>query len=127
MTVDEKNIVWLDLFPFLTYHKKLKILESFKAGEDIRSKFRSNPILNTILAEEEYNKMCALLDPSYLDNAIQKFTRDNIIIITKYDPRYPELLKEIPNAPFVFIAWVTFFENSSLSTANACPAGTRQE
>lgn len=99
MTVDEKNIVWLDLFPFLTYHKKVKILESFKAGEDIRSKFRSNPILNTILAEEEYNKMCDLLDPSYLDNAIQKFTRDNIIIITKYDPRYPELLKEIPNAP----------------------------
>ena len=99
MTVDEKNIVWLDLFPFLTYHKKVKILESFKAGEDIRSKFRSNPILNTILAEEEYNKMCALLDPSYLDNAIQKFTRDNIIIVTKYDPRYPELLKEIPNAP----------------------------
>ena len=39
MTNDDKNILWLDLFDFLAYGKKIKLLSAIEKGEDLRLNF----------------------------------------------------------------------------------------
>ena len=34
MTIQDKNILWLDLFEFLTYQKKIKLLEAIENGKN---------------------------------------------------------------------------------------------
>ena len=99
MTIEDRNIIWLDLFPFLTYQKKKKILELFGKGKDIKSSFLSNKYIREILADDEIAKMSNMLDNQILDRYIEKFNSDNIIIITINDPRYPKLLLEIASPP----------------------------
>ena len=99
MNIDDRNIIWLDLFGFLTYHKKKKILSCFDKGVDIKKVFKSKPELRTILTDMEYNKMSNLLDDNFLDAQIEKFTQDGIIMITINDSRYPFLLREIDEPP----------------------------
>ena len=99
MTVDDRNIIWLDLFEFLTYQKKIKILKIFDKGKDIKSAFLSNRYIRDVLTETEISKMASLLDNQILDRYIQKFQSDNIIMITINDDRYPKLLKEIDSPP----------------------------
>lgn len=99
MTIDDRNIIWLDLFSFLTYQKKKKILNLFEKGKDIKSSFLSNKHIREILTDTEINKMSNMLDNHILDRYIDQFNRDNIIMITINDPRYPKLLLEISSPP----------------------------
>ena len=48
MTIDDKNILWLDLFEFLTYSKKFKLLQAIEKGIDIRQCFLSNAKIKEI-------------------------------------------------------------------------------
>ena len=57
MTIDDRNIIWLDLFTFLTYQKRVKLLETFKKGEDIKQTFLHNAKVREILSEEEIAKI----------------------------------------------------------------------
>lgn len=99
MTIDERNILWLDLFEFLTYHKKVKILSVFEKGTDIKKSFLSNIYLKDILTQLEITKMSLLLDDSYLDKEIEKYKNQNINLITIYHSLYPQKLKEIATPP----------------------------
>ena len=52
MTIDDKNILWLDLFDFLAYGKKIKLLSSVKRGEDLRKNFLTNKEVKEILTNQ---------------------------------------------------------------------------
>ena len=39
MTNEDKNILWLDLFDFLTYGKKIKLLETIGKSGNLRENF----------------------------------------------------------------------------------------
>ncbi len=99
MTIEDKNIVWLDLFPFLSYQKKIKLLSLFDVNLDIKKVFLLKPKFREVLTQEEFTKMSALLDDNYLNTQIQRFEKDNIQIITIYNEKYPALLKEIDSPP----------------------------
>ncbi len=99
MTIDDKNIIWLDLFPFITYQKKVKILEMFSRGEDIKQSFSSKPQIHEMLTDIEYNKMLSMRDDIRLNQRIEKYLSDGIIPITIHDDRYPSMLREISSPP----------------------------
>ncbi len=99
MTIDDKNILWLDLFEFLSYNKKMKLLYSVPRGQDIRSTFLSNSIAREILSTEEFNKLSLCLDPRYLEVKLESYKKEHIQTITFFDARYPFLLKEIDSPP----------------------------
>ena len=99
MTVEDKNILWLDLFEFLTYSKKYKLLEIVGKGIDIRQCFLSNANIRQILTNEEFNKMALCLHEEYLAIRLKKYSEDNIKCITFHNENYPYMLKEISSPP----------------------------
>lgn len=99
MTIDERNIIWLDLFPNLPYSKKKKLLEITPKGQDIKQKFLSNLAYKEILSENEFKKMSVVLDNKFLDDKIAEFERNNIKMITIYNPEYPTMLANIADPP----------------------------
>ena len=100
MTIAEKNIIWLDVFEFLTYSKKDKILKQFNKDTDIRKEFLKNPQLKDILTEQEFRKMAVCLEDRFLDRVVAEYENESVKCITFYSEKYPYLLKEIATPPF---------------------------
>ena len=99
MFVEDKNIIWLDLFPFLTYQKRVKLLNIFPKDKDIRKLFLSEPKVKEIVTEQEFIKMSNLLEEDKLDRIIERNLNEGIEMVTINDDRYPKLLKEISTPP----------------------------
>lgn len=97
MTIDDKNILWLDLFDFLSYGKKVKLLQTINKGENLREKFLNNPRIKEILASEEYNVLALSLNDEFLNRHLQAYS--DIEILTFNNPNYPYVLKEIATPP----------------------------
>jgi len=98
MSIDDKNIIWLDLFDFLSYGKKIKILTLFK-GKNIREQFLNNTKIKEILTSQEYNKMALCLSDEFLSHKISEYQKENIELITFNNSNYPYILKEISTPP----------------------------
>lgn len=99
MTIDDKNILWLDLFDFLAYGKKIKLLSSIKKGENLRENFLKNSEIKKILTNQEYNKMVLCLSDEYLNRHLRDYESDKIQLITFNNDNYPYSLKEISTPP----------------------------
>ena len=99
MTIDDKNILWLDLFDFLTYGKKIKLLQSINKGENIREKFLQNAEIKKVLTNEEFNKMALCLSEEFLNRNLNNYQQDGIELITFNNKNYPYSLKEISSPP----------------------------
>lgn len=99
MTTEERNILFLDNAIELPYNKKAKILEMFES-KDLYANFKEfEPQLAQILTPKEM----AFVQKSAMQNLnqiIEGYARSNIKTITKYDSRYPDLLREIDDPPF---------------------------
>lgn len=99
MTNYKLNILWLDLFDFLTYSKKVKLLSLIDKNKDIRQEFMSNTQIKEILTNEEFSKMALCLHDEYLNIRLKKYEQLNIKTITFNDKEYPYMLKEISSPP----------------------------
>lgn len=99
MTNEDKNIIWLDLFEFLTYGKKIKLLESINKDENIRKVFLNNAAIKEILTCEEFNKMALCLSDEYLNRNINDYVNSDVEIITFNNSNYPYVLREIISPP----------------------------
>lgn len=99
MTIEDRNIIWLDTFAFLTYQKKIKILNVFNKDEDIKKSFLSNKKIYEILNQEEIDKMSLMLDDEMLSNTIKQYEQQGIQAITIHNSEYPTVLKEIASPP----------------------------
>ena len=99
MTNEEKNILWLDLFDFLAYGKKIKLLNSLKKNECLRKNFLTSREIKEILTSQEFNKMALCLSDEFLNRHIKEYEQDNVQIITFNNPNYPYILKEISTPP----------------------------
>ncbi len=98
MNLQERNIIWLDLFEFLGYHRKRQLLDMF-GNVDIKASFLSDKRIYDILSEQEISKMSALSSDEKLDRVIESYENAGIITITIFDERYPAILKEISTPP----------------------------
>lgn len=99
MTIDDKNILWLDLFESLTYNKKIKLLEITGRGNDVRTTFLKDARIKDTLTKEEFAKMSLCLTEEFLNIRIKKYLDSNICCITFYNENYPYMLKEIDSPP----------------------------
>ena len=99
MTNYKLNILWLDLFEFLTYSKKVKLISLIDKNKDIRQEIMSNPQIKEILTNEEFSKMALCLHDEYLNIRLKKYEQSNIKTITINDKEYPYMLKEISSPP----------------------------
>lgn len=100
MTIDDKNILWLDLFEFLSYKKKVKILSLYGMGVEIRKCITSKKDeLLEIVSVEEYNKLSQYVSDVYFNDIISKYELNDIQILTLFNDDYPKLLKEIDAPP----------------------------
>ncbi len=99
MTNQDKNILWLDLFDFLAYGKKIKLLETIKKSESLREKFLNSLEIKEILTNEEYNKMALCLSDEFLNRHLREYEKAGIELITFNNSNYPYILKEISSPP----------------------------
>lgn len=99
MTNEDKNILWLDLFDFLAYGKKIKLLNCVKKNENLRENFINSCEVKEILTNQEFNKMALCLSDEYLNRHLREYENDNVQLITFNNPNYPYTLKEISSPP----------------------------
>ncbi len=99
MTIDDKNILWLDLFENLTYNKKIKLLEIVGKNECLRKNFLKAEEIKQVLTSEEYNKMALCLSDEFLNRFINQYQNYDVQLVTFNSPDYPYLLKEISTPP----------------------------
>lgn len=102
MNLNEKALLWLDLFEFLTINKKYKLLEFFNNPEDIFSEFNdyeSDYIDFKILTKEQFNNLSKKLDAKIVDKYLKQYEELGIKVITYYSNEYPEQFKNYDNPP----------------------------
>ncbi len=99
MTIDDKNILWLDLFGFATYNKKKKLLDACPRGSDIKKSFLHNDLARSLFTEQEINRMMSVDDEKF-EKILSTYQAKGIICITINDEKFPNLLKQIDTPPF---------------------------
>ena len=99
MKIEDKNILWLDLFDFLSYGKKIKLLDTISKTEDLRKNFLKSEQVKHILTNAEFNKMALCLSDGFLNNYLREYEQDGVELITFNNPNYPYRLKEISSPP----------------------------
>ena len=101
-TKNEKAIIWIDMFDFLTTKKQQEILDSFSEPGDIFDEFSSNfSILQNIITKEQFDKMCYALDEQYLMSYIINLDSQKIKIITYMSENYPQQFLNYPENPLI--------------------------
>ncbi len=99
---NEKALIWLSLFEFLTYNKKLKIYQSYIQPKEMYENFeKDSKKIIEIVGEENYKNMLDVRNDMILNNHIQTLTKENIKFVTICSKEYPILLKNTTNPPLV--------------------------
>ncbi len=107
-------LIFLSMFDN-TFSKNQQILDSM--GEDFSLKhFCKMKFDNKVLPEENFNKMKEKADILRIRNYYNNLLNNDIILLTKYDERYPKKLRDLPDAPFFLFCKgdLTLLEKPSL-------------
>ena len=104
MNKDDKALLWLDSYDFMSYKKKDKLLNLFEYPGDILELKTFNDkkeyILN-ILTEEEFNILKTQATDYVINEIINNLNRLGISFITCFSDKYPYYLKNIDTPPYV--------------------------
>ena len=102
MNLNEKAILWLDIFQFLTLNKKVKILELFEQPKDIFTELKNKEkeILN-IVNLDNLNEMLHYLKESIADRFLETLKNKNIGALTYISEKYPSDFLNYENPPLV--------------------------
>lgn len=120
----ERAVIWLDIFDFLTYHKKKEILELYNQPSEIFENFKENfSRLSHIIDKEQFDKMSYANNQEFISSHILNMERSGISVITCYSADYPEIFKNIPDSPMILYAKG---DRSLLKTVNIGVVGTRK-
>ena len=99
---EEKILIWLDLFEFLSLKKRSELLNHYNNLEDLWNRFRTDEdYLQKLIGKENYSKMLFSLDYNFLNNYIRNYDNFGIKIVTIKSDAYPKLLKETLSPPTV--------------------------
>lgn len=101
MTQDELNIIWLDNFEFLSYHKKLLIAKLFIEEDILKNLSRKKVKLSTIISLEEYEKLNLNRDEQEFNKLLKSYEEQGILLVTMFSNDYPEILLNSDNPPLV--------------------------
>ena len=104
MNLDEKALIFLDSFEFLTYQKKENICRLFDNLGDILNKEKFSKKKTEILkaiSEEEYVNILKYLSVECADRIIEYNLKHGVNMITRVSDNYSEYLINIDTPPFV--------------------------
>ncbi len=100
MTIEKRNILFLDNAIELPIAKKAKILKAFDIELDLYNNFNNiQDKLKEILTPYEFSLVQKSAKQN-LDQIIEGYKRDNIQVVTIYDNEYPKCLQDTENPPF---------------------------
>lgn len=89
--LDEKAIIWINFFEFLTLDKKHAILEFYEQPQDIFSSFKHDYLnFQKIITKEQFERMCDALDENFINSEIVNLDKDNIQVVTYVSEFYPK-------------------------------------
>ena len=99
---EEKVIIWLNSFDFISLKKLHQLIDLYPTCEDLWNNFEDdNEDVINIVGEEHYKKMLFSHDESFLNNYIRSYETLNIKIVTIKSDTYPQLLKETLSPPVI--------------------------
>lgn len=101
-TKEEKAEIWLDSF-HLEYGKRARLYKLAKHPLELARRFSS---LRSEIEKIVGEKMCeelasSLATPAYVNGLMQAYAEKRIRCVSFSSPLYPELLRQIPDPPFV--------------------------
>lgn len=99
---NEKALIWIDIFDFLTYHKQVEILKIFNEPSNVFLHFKNSyDKLKSIISAEEFQKMCYCLDDQFLTRHIVNLESDRIKILTIQSKNYPKAFLNYSSPPLI--------------------------
>ena len=104
MNFDEKAIIWLDHFDFLTYKKKEKLLSFVSKPSDLigyQNLSRLKNELKNILSDEDLSILLHECEEKDIENIVTDIEKLGISMLTIISKGYPESLANISTPPFV--------------------------
>ena len=99
--MEDKILIWLDKFDFLSYKKKDSIFNALKNVDFLNDFINSYPKLENIINYEQFSRIYYDIKNNLIDEYVNSITKKGIRIITINSNDYPERLKNIDNPPFV--------------------------
>lgn len=121
---NERAIIYLSSFDFLTWKKQKYLLDLFDEPAELFEEitnFKEEVI--EIVGEFNYKKLVALMDDVYIESYLRALIQNGIECVTIYSDKYPEKLKEIIEPPFVLF---TKGDLELLNTKSVAIVGTRK-
>ena len=104
-SINEKQLIWLAAFDFLTNSKQRKVVEICGGTENLFENFpKHKKEILKLITEEEFEEMLNFRNEQKIDALIQKYAKLNINFVTTASEYYPKMLNEIYDAPFVLYA-----------------------
>ena len=117
----KKFLVFLSMFDF-GHSKNQQIIEAL--GDDVTLKhFCKNKFDEKVLSREIFEKMKERADETRIKNYYNNLLNDDIILLTKYEEKYPQKLKNLNDAPFFLFCKGDL---SLLSMPSLAVVGTRK-
>ena len=99
---NERAIIWIDMFEFLTTKKQEEILALFDEPSDVFFEFASSfEKLKDFVSKEQFDKMCYVLDEQYIDSHILNIESRGIRVVTFCSDEYPEQFFNYPDKPLL--------------------------
>ncbi len=122
-TQDEKILIWLSSFEFLSITKTHALLKFFKDPKKIFDAIvKKQKECIEIIGTLHFNEILEKSEQKYIDNFVNNLTKQNIICSTLLSETYPKLLAEIFEPP---INLYTKGDISILKSKSIAIVGTR--
>ena len=102
-TKNERAVIWIDIFDFLTTKKQEEILALFNEPKDVFELFeKSYSVLEKYITKEQFDKMCYALNSQFLDAHILELESQNVKVLTYVSDGYPEFFFNVDDKPLIF-------------------------
>ena len=104
MTTNEKVLVWLDSFDFMTYKKKENMLALFPNLSELLSRelvSLNSDKIRKIIGDEYYQIFMQEVGEDNVNKVVQNIENLGVKILTRLSSAYPENLANISTPPFV--------------------------
>ena len=101
---DEKALLWIDNYDFMTYKKKDKFLDLFSSPSEVLEQgklLKNKDKILTFLSQDEFDILSSQIIEKTLDEIFNKLERLNINFITCFSNNYPITLNNIDTPPYV--------------------------
>lgn len=100
-TIDDKVILWLSSFEFMSYKKAMQIIDLFDLDDLFNNLKEYRADLLKIVKAQEFDEMLTNNNLMYVDSIIRGYDEHLIKAITYKSDDYPRLLKEIDSPPLI--------------------------